>query len=178
MGETDKPEMNRENLDSQDRSADPQDKSFIAPPKDIPKDFADRIAAEIIAINERGLDEETISIKVSALLYRNMNHPDLFPCFNETIYILLREGHTRKYAATAWTSLFWHEDVHPEYRTFVKSLIVRIIHGHLEADLPNYHHEESGKTFSAYAYTLGEMFIQMMRLNSDLYSILTEIFVS
>ncbi|MCP4751140.1 MAG: hypothetical protein GY866_09615 [Proteobacteria bacterium] len=107
-----------------------------------------------------------------------MNHPDLFPCFNETIYILLREGHTQKYAATAWTSLFWHEDVHPEYRTFVNSLVARIIQGHLEADLPDYHHEESGKTFSAYAYTLGEMFIQMMRLNSDLYSILTEIFVS
>ncbi|MBT4090143.1 MAG: hypothetical protein HOE30_16790, partial [Deltaproteobacteria bacterium] len=69
-----------------------------------------------------------------------------------------------------------HEDVHPEYRTFIEKSLQVIIDGHISNKRPTHEHEESGKDFSAYAYSLGETFIQMMRLNSDLYNILTDIY--
>lgn len=115
---------------------------------------------------------------MSAVLSCSMlqNPPDLFSYFNEIIDILLQEVHTQKYAATAWTCVFWHEDVHPEYRTFIINLVNGIIDGHARAERPNFKHEESGKEFSPYAYTVGETFIQMMLLNSDLYTVLADIF--
>ena len=165
-----------------DRSPEPEaeeeEPAYTAPTKEVPKDFANRVATKITAINERELDDEIASTRVAALLYQNMNHPDVIPYFVETIDVLLQDEHTQKYAATSWTSLFWHEDVHPEYRAFTKAVIKRMIDGHIKADLPNFDHEESGKEFSAYAYTLGESFVQMMRLNSDLYTTITDIYGS
>ena len=165
--------------ESEDSSVDTSESSksaFTEPALDVPKDFANRVATKITAINERELDEEIASAKVAALIFKNMSHPDALPYFNETIDILLQDEHTHKYAATTWTSLLWHEDVHPEYRKFVNSILDRTILVHIKADLPMFDHDESGKEFSAYAYTLGETFIQMMRLNSDLYNILTDIY--
>jgi len=147
-----------------------------APEMDIPKDFANRAAAKITAINERELDEEIASSKVSAMVYKNMNTTQMFRFFIDTIDILLQSEHTEKYAATTWTALLWHEDVHPEYRPFVENALNKIIDGHISNAKPFHEHEESGKEFSAYAYSLGETFIQMMRLNSDLYNILTDIY--
>jgi len=149
---------------------------FIQASLDVPKDFANRVASKITAINERELDEEIALAKVAALIYKNMNHPEALPYFNETIDILLQDEHTQKYAATTWTSLLWNEDIHPEYRKLVNAILDRSIGGHIRADLPMYEAEESGKEFSAYAYTLGETFIQMMGMNSDLYNILTDIY--
>lgn len=150
--------------------------SSSAPEKDIPKDFAARAAAKITAINERELDEEIASSKVSSMIYKNMNSPELFRYFVDTIDILLQSEHTEKYAATTWTALLWHEDVHPEYRPFVENVLNKIIDGHISNNKPLYEHEDSSKEFSAYAYSLGETFIQMMRLNSDLYNILTDLY--
>ncbi|MFH2132430.1 MAG: hypothetical protein ABIK68_18785, partial [bacterium] len=147
-----------------------------APGKDIPKDFANRAAAKITAINERELDEEIASSKVSAMIFKNFNSPELYRYFVDTIDILLQNEHAEKYAATTWTALLWHEDIHPEYRPFVEAVLHAIIDGHVSNAKPNHEHEESGKEFSAYAYSLGETFIQMMRLNSDLYNILTDIY--
>ena len=146
------------------------------PEKDIPKDFANRAAAKITAINERELDEEIASSKVSAMVFKNMNSTELFRYFVDTIDILLQSEHTEKYAATTWTALLWHEDVHPEYRPFVENVLNKILDGHISNNKPLFEHEDSGKEFSAYAYSLGETFIQMMRLNSDLYNILTDIY--
>jgi hypothetical protein len=169
-------ESDESGADARDSGTDSSKSAYIEPALDVPKDFANRVATKITAINERELDEEIASSKVAALVYKNMSHPDALPYFNETIDILLQDEHTHKYAATTWTSLHWHEDVHPEYRKFVNAILDRTIMGHIRADLPMFDHEESGKEFSAYAYTLGETFIQMMRLSSDLYNILTDIY--
>ncbi len=146
------------------------------PDKDIPKDFSSRAATKITAINERELDEEIASSKVAAMIFKNMNAPGLYDYFVDTIDHLLQTEHTEKYAATTWTALLWHEDVHPEYREFVEQTLHAVIDGHVTNKKPTHEHEESGKEFSSYAYSLGETFIQMMRLNSDLYNILTDIY--
>ncbi|MCP4756334.1 MAG: hypothetical protein GY866_36185 [Proteobacteria bacterium] len=165
------------NASQQPREAKPKPKPKpVSSLKQIPKDFATRAATRITAINERELDEEIASSNVATMLFKNMNSPEYYPYFTEMIDILLQSEHTQKYAATAFTALLWHEDIHPEYREFVNDLLGRMVDGHIKSDLPTYEHEDTGKEFSSYAYTLGETFIQMMRLNSDLYNILTDIY--
>ena len=162
--------------ENQQREERPKIIPSVAPEKDVPKDFASRAATKITAINERELDEEIASSKVAAMIFKNMNSPQLYDYFVDTTNDLLQSEHTEKYAATTWTALLWHEDIHPEYRTFIEHTLNSVIDGHVSNRKPNYEHEDSGKEFSSYAYTLGETFIQMMRLNSDLYNILTDIY--
>lgn len=142
----------------------------------IPKDFANRLASKIISINERELDEDVASGQIAAILYRNMNSPEMYPYFVETIARLLKTEDAERYAATTWTSLIWHEDEHPHYRQLLENVLAYMINGHLVADLPNYESEDIEGEFSAYAYYIGESFIQMMRLNSDLYNVLTDVY--
>ncbi len=144
--------------------------------RNIPKDLARRLAGKITSINERELDENLASSQVASILFRNMNSPDMFPFFLETISILLKSEDNQKFAATTWTALLWHEDEHPEYRTFLEGILTRAIDGHLRADLPSHEDDQLEGEFSSYAYMLGESFIQMMKLNSDLYNILTDIY--
>ncbi|PCI23904.1 MAG: hypothetical protein COB67_12350 [SAR324 cluster bacterium] len=142
----------------------------------IPKDFAARVAIRITAINERELDDVVAAERVADLIHRNMSDPEMYPYFLEIIDTLLDNDETRKYAATTWTALLWHADEHPEYRDFVESLILMVVNGHIQQDRPPWENQASGKSFSSYAYLVGETFIQMMRLNSDLYEILTDLF--
>ncbi len=144
--------------------------------KFIPKDFAQRLAAKITSINERELDDDVASSQVAAIIHRNMNSPEMYSFFLETIETLLQNEDTQRFAATTWTALLWHEDEHPEYRQFMEKVLDRAITGHVKADLPPYENEDIDGEFSVYAYFLGESFIQMMKLNSDLYNILTDIY--
>ncbi len=142
----------------------------------VPKDFAHRLAAKIASINERELDEEVASGQVASIIYRNMNAEDMYPYFIETIESLLKNEDNQRFAATTWTAILWHEDEHPEYRQFLEKVLDFVISGHAKADLPSYENTDIEGEFSAYAYYLGESFIQMMKLNSDLYNVLTDIY--
>lgn len=142
----------------------------------IPKDFAQRVATKVVAINERELDEEVASQRVSALVHKNMSGADLLSYYIDMTEILLRGEETGKYAATTWAALVWHQEESPEYKAFYEDFLKVCIHGHRTADRPRFEVEETGKEFSTYAFIIGEVFIQMMKLNSDLYNILTEFF--
>lgn len=142
----------------------------------VPKDFAQRVATKIVAINERELDEEVASQRVSALAHKNMSAPELLSYFVDMTEILIKGEETEKYAATTWAALVWHQDEIPEYKSFYEDVLKVCIQGHRTADRPKYEVEDTGKEFSNYAYIIGEVFIQMMKLNSDLYNILTEFF--
>jgi hypothetical protein len=144
--------------------------------KFIPKDFAQRLAAKITSINERELDDDLASSQVAKIVYQNMNSPEMYPYFMETIEALLKSEDDQRFAATTWTALLWHEDEHPEYRPFLEKVLERAVTGHIKADLPAHNDENIEGEFSAYAYHLGESFIQMMKLNSDLYNVLTDIY--
>lgn len=148
------------------------------PPPDqrIPSDFALRVATRITAINEREMDEQTASAKVAELIYRNMNQPFMFEYFIDALKILLKDPDTQKYAALSWVNLVWNEDEHPEYRQFIENVLKQVTKSHLYNLKDPFEDEETGKTFSAYAYAIGECFIQMMRQNSDLYDVITDMF--
>ncbi len=147
-----------------------------APKRKIPKDFAQRIAGRISTINERELDENVASGDVGALVYKVIDTPEMHRYFYDATHILLGNDDTQKHSATTWTSFLWHEDEHPEYREYLEQLLDHAMNGHRMGDRPHYEHLESGQDFSAYAYLIGESFIQMMKLNSDLYNILTDIY--
>lgn len=153
------------------KSIDPE-----KPQKSIPKDFPQRLAAKIASINERELDEEVASSQVASIVYRNCNSEEMYPQFLQTINALLNNDDNQRFAATTWTAILWHEDEHPEYRKFLENVLLRAIHGHRTADLPTHENDDLDGEYSAYAYILGESFIQMMKLNSDLYNILTDIY--
>lgn len=144
--------------------------------RSVPKDLHQRLAAKITSINERELDEEVASNQVASILFRNMDTPDMYPYFVNTIETLLKNDDTQQFAATTWTAILWHEDEHPEYRQFLENVLSHIIDGHITADRPPHEHDDIEGEFSAYAHFLGESFIQMMKLNSDLYNILTDIY--
>ncbi len=146
--------------------------------RSVPKDFAHRLAAKITSINERELDEEVASSQVAAVIFRNMNSPSMYPLFVEMIGDLLNTEDAERFAATTWTALIWHEDEQPQYRQFLGNVLDHMINGHLRVELPTYESDDIDGEFSSYAYYLGESFIQMMKLNSDLYNVLTDIYSS
>lgn len=153
-----------------------QAKKTSTPGRSVPKDFAQRLAAKITSINERELDEEVASGQVVAILYRNLNSEEMYPYFIDTIATLLKSEDNQRFAATTWTAILWHEDEHPEYRQFLENILDYAITGHAKADMPMYENDDIEGEFSLYAYYLGESFIQMMKLNSDLYNVLTDIY--
>ena len=142
----------------------------------VPRDFALRVATKITAICEREMDDSLSSGRVADLLYRNMHDPDMHMHFMDVVNILLSNEDTEKYAATAWASLIWHEETHGEYRDMLESLIKSMADGHLINSRPGVEHEDTGKWFSAFAVNMGEVFVQMMKISSDLYDLITDIY--
>ncbi len=142
----------------------------------LPKDFALRIATRIITINEREMDEHTANTRVADLVYRNLKEPELHSFFLDAIDILLANEETQKYAARIWTSLTWSEENHPEYNSFILSIVNTCAEGHRHNLRESWVDEETAKSFSYFAYLLGECFIQMMKVSADLYDIVTEMF--
>lgn len=145
-------------------------------PRAVPKDFSLRVATRITAISEREMDESVASSRISDLLYRNLKDPDMHSHFMDVVDLLLSNEETEKYAATTWASLIWHEDEHPEYRAMLESVIKSMADGHILNTRPSIEHEDTGKYFSAFATTIGEVFIQMMKVSSDLYDLVTDIY--
>ncbi|MDT8445333.1 MAG: hypothetical protein RRB13_00385 [bacterium] len=145
-------------------------------PRAVPRDFALRVATRITSISEREMDESLATARIGDLLYRNLKDPDMHAHFLDVISLLLANEDTQKYGATTWASLIWHEDEHPEYRGMLESLIKSMADGHILNTRPSIEHEDTGKYFSAFATSLGEVFIQMMRISSDLYDMVTDIY--
>jgi len=146
------------------------------PKKMVPRDFSQRVSNRIISINERELDEEVASTRVSDLVYRNLQEEEMYRYFIDITELLLNKEDAEKYAATTWTALVWHQDEHPEYKTFMEGILQYCAYGHVTGDRPNFEDEDTKREFSAYGNIIGEVFIHMMKLNSDLYNILSEMF--
>ena len=146
------------------------------PKRAIPKDFALRISNKVVTINERELDEEIASGKVASLVYKALKDPEMYSYFYDVTMNLLTAEEAEKYAGTMWTALIWHKEEFPEFGYFMDGIMAFALKGHYAGDRPVYETDFAGREFSAYAYLVGEVFIQMMRLNSDLYNILSDLF--
>mgnify|MGYP003968235827 CR=1 FL=1 len=165
---------NASDIDQEEEEIEKQSPS--KPKKMVPRDFSLRVSNRIISINERELDEEIASTRVSELVYRNLHEEEMYRYFIDITELLLKKEDAEKYAATTWTALVWHQDEHPEYKTFIEGILQYCAYGHVTGDRPNFEDEDTKREFSAYGNIIGEVFIQMMKLNSDLYNILSEMF--
>jgi len=145
-------------------------------PSVIPKDFALRIATRIITINEREMDEHVANGRVADLVFRNLKEPEIHDFMLDSVDILLHNPDTQKYGARVWVSLAWGEEEHPEYIALIHSIMESCTHGHRMNLRDKWEDDETAKTFSFYGYLVGESFIQMMKLNSDLYDVVTDMF--
>ena len=142
----------------------------------IPRDFALRLVNKIISTSERELDEEIASSRVAALVYRNLKDPDMYFYFFDVAKLFLTREDEEKYAATLWTALLWHQDEFPEYKGFMEEITKEAVSRYYSGGQAMHEGEVNGREFSEYGFLIGEVFIQMMRMNSDFYNILSDLF--
>ena len=158
------------------RTADTTASGGPPPGKELPPDFAKRLATKIILTNERERDPEAAQEKVAQLVYRNLAHPDRLNLMFETVERLITDNETERFAAVTWASLSLEREQHPEYEQFVNDLLDVAVVEHMNIVKPLYELEQ--RRFSHYAWHIGEVFICMMALNSDLYDVINHVFGS
>ncbi|MGK0289891.1 MAG: hypothetical protein ACI86H_001339 [bacterium] len=144
--------------------------------KKVPADFHQRLATKIITINERELDENNASSRVASLVLRNCAEKDMYFHFLEAMNFLIESEDSSRYAATTWASLVINEDEDPKHTGFVDKIIQYIIESHQGGKEEPYQDDYENRKFSAYSHSVGEVFINMMRVNSDLYEIITRLY--
>ncbi|MCH7478268.1 MAG: hypothetical protein IIA14_09215, partial [SAR324 cluster bacterium] len=94
----------------------------------------------------------------------------------ETVERLITDNETERFAAVTWASLSLEREQHPEYEQFVNDLLDVAVVEHMNIVKPLYELEQ--RRFSHYAWHIGEVFICMMALNSDLYDVINHVFGS
>ncbi len=142
----------------------------------IPRDFPVRLSTKILSISERELDEEIASSRIAALAYRNLKDSRMHSYFFDVTKLFLGKEDAEKYAATLWTALLWHQEDHPEYREFMENIARHAISRHYLPGQAERGVRIGGREFTEYGYLIGEVFIQIMRLNNEFYDVLSEFF--
>ena len=137
---------------------------------------ATKLARQVQFAFEREMDGEKAAKEVAHLVMDTFQSEEKAPYFIPFLTALLNDPETTVYAAKSLATLFWEGDQPGKDQEFLRHMLERSALGHWQKDLPDYRHDESGKVFSAYAYGLGESFIQLMRQTSDNYDILSELY--
>ncbi|MDH4225754.1 MAG: hypothetical protein OEW12_08925 [Deltaproteobacteria bacterium] len=144
--------------------------------RDLPEDFANRLATKIIVTNERERNPEEATFKVASLILRTLGVNNRQSYFIETSEILLAEEETQRYAAVAWASILMEREHIPGCDAFISHTLDIVIDEHMNLAKPLYEMEMRRKKFSHYAWLMGEVFINMMRVSSDLYEVLSQLY--
>jgi hypothetical protein len=134
------------------------------------------LATKIILTAERERDPDTATEKVAKLLYRNLASEDRIPLVYGTTEHLLADQETLRFAAVAWAALVLEKEHAKTYEAFLSDILDLAIEEHMNLVKPLYEMEARRKKFSHYAWLIGEVFINMMALNSDLYEVVNTIF--
>ena len=149
-----------------------------SPSRQMPQDFAKRVATKIILTNERERDPETAVETVADLVYRNLGTPDRYPYLFAVTQQLIDDPETARFSGIAWASFSLEREQHPEYEKFLSGLLDLAIDEHMNLIQPLYEMETKRKKFSHYAWLIGEVCINMMAINSDLYEVINHVFGS
>ena len=160
------------------RTADTTASGGPPPGKELPPDFPKRLATKIILTNERERDPDAAIEKVARLVYRNLAQPDRLHLMFETVERLITDNETERFAAVTWASVALEREQHREYEQFISDLLDVAVVEHMNVVKPLYELEQRRKKFSHYAWHIGEVFICMMALNSDLYDVINHVFGS
>lgn len=146
--------------------------------REVPADFANRIATKIILTSDRERDSDLALEKVASVILRNLAAADRLRYLIECTEVLLANDDTRRYAGVAWASFSVEQDTNHSHGKFVSDVLDVIIDDHMRGAKPEYELEYKRKKFSAYARLLGEVFINMMELNSELYEMLSAVYAA
>ena len=142
----------------------------------LPEDFANRMATKIAVTNERERDPEAATQKIGLLILRNLGSEDRLPYFLDTLDILLDQEEGQRYAAIAYVSVALPAQSPGRFEDFLKNAVNFLIEGHTNISKPPYMMENRRKKYSHYARHLGDVFINMIDFNSDLYEVISQIY--
>lgn len=140
----------------------------------IPKDFANQIAARIIVLFEKELDPMVAGKDASGFIYENTRSPKRLPYFLDATEILQEDEATEKFAALAWAALVINSDTEKQFDIYIDNLVAFILEGYYTMEKPEVQMKK--KKFSGYASILGSLFIKMIEINTSLYDTLQEIY--
>jgi hypothetical protein len=143
---------------------------------ELPSDFANRIATKVIFTNERERDPEAALEKIADMLFRNLSRATRIHYFTDTLEILENDPETSRFAGLCIVSIVLDRQEDPRYDKFLGDILDRMIQDHMEEAKPPYQLEYRRKHFSAYSRILGEVFIAMMNINSELYEVISHVF--
>ncbi len=142
----------------------------------VPDDFASRMATKIAVTNERERDPEEATQKIGLLILRNLSAEDRLPYFVDTMDVLLDQEEGQRYAAMAYVSVAVRAQNPGRFEDFLKNAVNFLIDGHIHISKPLYEMENRKKKFSHFARHLGDVFVTMIDLNSDLFEVIGQIY--
>jgi hypothetical protein len=142
----------------------------------LPDDFPQRIATKIVVTTERERDPDVALQKIAVLVMRNLAVQERHPYFIEAMEKLLEDDEAQRYASLTYTALSLNPETHPRHEHFLNEVLDCMVDDHMNVAKPPITLEGSRKTFSAYARHLGEVFINMIDMNSDLYETISYLF--
>lgn len=139
------------------------------------KSIAKKLAQKIVFICQREMETDKAYAQVAELLFEKLYAKGKVKYFQSLLQALIADEETETFAATALGSIYW-EDSNPDFRDFWEQIIAMMVDGHRTGDMPSYRHPDSGKVFGAYGHTLGETFIQLMKVGSDNYDLVSALY--
>lgn len=145
-------------------------------PESLPPDFARRLAQKVVFTVERERDQDEALDKVASTFLRNLGKPERARQFAEMIDALLENEETARYAGLSWVSIVLHREDDPKYNQLVSTILDSMIQDHQQITKPNFQLEYRRKTFSYFARNLGDAFIAMMEIKSELYEVASSIY--
>ena len=144
--------------------------------RELPPDFARRLAQKVVFTVERERDQDRALEQVATMFLRNLAMPERARQFIDMIDALLENEETARYAGLAWVSIVLHRDDQPEYGQLVSNVLDAMIDDHQQIAKPNVQLEYRRKTFSFYSKNLGDVFIATMEIKSELYEVVSTIY--
>lgn len=138
--------------------------------------LAKELANTVVFTLEREMDSAIATSQVARIVKDHIKSTALYPELHDCIDILLANDETKKHAGMVLASFFWNEDDDKSYRGFMESFIDRMLRGHHDAERNPFRDKKSGKLFSAFAFTLGEVFIQLYKISPENYYVISELF--
>jgi hypothetical protein len=144
--------------------------------RELPPDFAQRIATKVIFTNERERDPEAALEKIADLLLRNLSRPTRLHLFIDLVEHLENDSETLRFAGLCFVAIVLDRQENPRYEKFLDDIMEVMIADHQREAKPPFQAEYRRRHFSAYARILGDAFIAMMQINSELYEVASQVF--
>jgi hypothetical protein len=144
--------------------------------RELPPDFAQRIATKVIFTNERERDPGAALDKIADMLLRNLSRATRVHYFTDVLEHLENDPETLRFAGLCFVSIVLDRQETPRYEKFLDDVMNAIIQDHQSEAKAPFQAEYRRRHFSAYARIMGDAFIAMMQINSELYEVISQIF--